>query len=295
MHFLRSFLAALSLIAISAAASAATTLAPENGNFTLSQPAAVSFGAGSRWVTVNMLAGTYQCSTSVFGDPAFGVVKSCQTESAPAPAATTSAASSASGGTVTLAAENGSFTLTQATTVRFGAGTQWASRNLAAGTYQCSNTVFGDPAFNVVKSCVTDGAADATATTADTHSFTPPCYPWDGAAQATKVTTQPDGNLQWMLASASQASWIVTWFCADASGALPQSISGYRTDIAPFQVLDAFRSGTKEERDAAWTASATCTSNMDPNSASCQKYGGLKPLIRAQLAATCPAGCLLDP
>lgn len=213
----------------------------------------------------------------------------------------------ASAGTV-IAVEDGSFTLTQPTTVRFGIGNNWVSANLLPGTYFCGVNLFGDPIVGLDKHCEAETAATPSTTpstptpaattptaTADAVDFAPPCYPWDSAAQATKVTTQPDGNLKWMLESANQASWIVTWFCADPEGALPQSISGYRNEIAPFQVLDAFRGGSKEERDAAWNASATCTSNRDPNSAACQKYASLKPLVRAQLVETCPAGCLIKP
>jgi Flp pilus assembly pilin Flp len=54
-----------------------TTCANENGFCSFSGTAQVRYGAGSSWNT-----GTYTngvaCNNSVFGDPDFGVVKSCQ-------------------------------------------------------------------------------------------------------------------------------------------------------------------------------------------------------------------------
>lgn len=208
-----------------------------------------------------------------------------------------------------LSNEGQMFTLTSSATVRFGAGSNWSSATLLPGYYPCGVGTFGDPILGVVKTCqVQTDAASTTPTTPTSGSTTttdttpgavtapaPACYPWDGAAQATKVTTQPDGNLQWMMANADQASWIVTWYCADPGGALPQSISGYRKDIAPFQVLDTLRQGTKDERDAAWAASASCTPSMDQSTPSCTRYAQLKALIQQQLRDTCPAGCLTKP
>ncbi len=54
-----------------------TTCASENGVCSFSGTAQVRYGAGSSWNTGTFTNGV-ACNNSVFGDPAFGVVKSCQ-------------------------------------------------------------------------------------------------------------------------------------------------------------------------------------------------------------------------
>jgi Flp pilus assembly pilin Flp len=54
-----------------------TTCANENGFCSFSGTAQVRYGAGSSWTTGTFTNGV-ACNNSVFGDPDFGVVKSCQ-------------------------------------------------------------------------------------------------------------------------------------------------------------------------------------------------------------------------
>lgn len=55
-----------------------------------------------------------------------------------------------------LVDENKAFSLTAPADVRFGAGSAWIQKAFAAGTFACTNTVFGkDPAPNVFKQCQT--------------------------------------------------------------------------------------------------------------------------------------------
>jgi Flp pilus assembly pilin Flp len=54
-----------------------TTCATENGFCSFTGTAQVKYGAGSSWYTGIFTNGVL-CSNSVFGDPDYGVVKSCQ-------------------------------------------------------------------------------------------------------------------------------------------------------------------------------------------------------------------------
>ena len=56
-----------------------TTCANESGFCSFSGTAQVRYGAGSSWVTGTFTNGV-ACNNSVFGDPDFGVVKSCQVQ-----------------------------------------------------------------------------------------------------------------------------------------------------------------------------------------------------------------------
>lgn len=53
----------------------------------------------------------------------------------------------------TVALEGAQFTLAVAADVRYGAGSTWAVRALAAGTYRCDNATFGDPLVGTSKHC----------------------------------------------------------------------------------------------------------------------------------------------
>jgi Flp pilus assembly pilin Flp len=54
-----------------------TTCANENGYCSFSGTAQVRYGAGSSWTIATFTNGV-ACNNSVFGDPDFGVVKTCQ-------------------------------------------------------------------------------------------------------------------------------------------------------------------------------------------------------------------------
>lgn len=51
------------------------------------------------------------------------------------------------------AVEDAPFTLIVNKEVRYGKGTQWASKILGPGTHRCDNATFGDPAYGIVKVC----------------------------------------------------------------------------------------------------------------------------------------------
>jgi len=53
-----------------------------------------------------------------------------------------------------IANENGSFTLSSQRTVRYGISGKWVQKSLAAGTYSCTDSLFGrDPARRSTKRC----------------------------------------------------------------------------------------------------------------------------------------------
>jgi hypothetical protein len=50
----------------------------EGVSFKLSTASAVWYGAGSKFTVKSLQAGTYVCGNALFGDPNYGVVKSCK-------------------------------------------------------------------------------------------------------------------------------------------------------------------------------------------------------------------------
>lgn len=120
-------------------------IASEGAGFSVTGTQTVRYGAGDRWLQ-RVMSGSGQCTNAFFGaDPAFGVVKTCQTfvVSTPPP----------NGTWVPLVMEGASFTVSGSQTVRFGAGSTWVHRNVVDGG-QCTNLYFGsDPAYGVIKSC----------------------------------------------------------------------------------------------------------------------------------------------
>ena len=101
----------------------------------------VRYGSGSTWITMQV-NGSGECSNGAFGgDPLYGVVKECQTES------------SGDGGWTAIAGEHSSFTVNGTQTVRYGSGTSWLTQSVS-GAGECSNEFFGvDPLYGVVKEC----------------------------------------------------------------------------------------------------------------------------------------------
>lgn len=148
-----------------------TTVAYEGQTFTVPASTSVRFGTGSSWAYLT-LSGSVVCSNVTFGDPAYGVSKVCQTGGAaatpppPAPAPSPAPAPAPAPSTwTTVAYEGQTFTLSQSTSVRFGAGTSWVYRTMS-GSVVCSTATFGDPAYGVGKTCQTGGTTPTTTTQA---------------------------------------------------------------------------------------------------------------------------------
>ncbi|MGI4780011.1 MAG: hypothetical protein ACRYGA_18180, partial [Janthinobacterium lividum] len=146
--------------AASSSTATSTLLTAQSGTFKLSSTSVVSYGANSTLVQKTLDAGTYVCGDQLFGDPLVGVVKSCYLTSTP-----TSTSQLA-----LVVAQRSSFTLTTATTVVYGVGTQTVQKPLAAGTYECSDSLFSDPAVGIVKACYVASASASAASPAVTTS-----------------------------------------------------------------------------------------------------------------------------
>ncbi|RYF48099.1 MAG: hypothetical protein EOO38_10815, partial [Cytophagaceae bacterium] len=117
-------------------------LTVQDKSFTLTATTTVSYGANNVFTQKTLQPGTYSCNDGFFGDPIWGVVKACYM-----PNSATSSQSQQ------LAAQNGSFTLTKTTVVSYGANNAFNQKTLAAGKYACTDGVFGDPIWGVVKAC----------------------------------------------------------------------------------------------------------------------------------------------
>jgi alpha-L-rhamnosidase len=118
-----------------------TECAAENGTCSFSGTRSVAFGANGIF-TYQTLTGGTACDNAVFGDPDYGVAKSCYT----GPVAI------GPNGSTFCAPENGICAFTGTQTVAYGAGSSFTEKSLTAGT-PCDNAVFGDPDYGVVKAC----------------------------------------------------------------------------------------------------------------------------------------------
>jgi alpha-L-rhamnosidase len=118
-----------------------TQCAAENGTCSFSGTESVAFGADGIF-TYQTLTGGTACDNTVFGDPDYGIVKSCYTGPVTA----------GPSGSTFCAPENGICAFTGTQTVAFGAGSSFTEKSLTAGT-PCTDAVFGDPDYGVVKAC----------------------------------------------------------------------------------------------------------------------------------------------
>jgi hypothetical protein len=117
-----------------------TPCAGEGGTCTPSGSQVMAYGAGS--YTYHVVSGATTCSNATFGDPAFGVLKSCYLAPSGGPAGYTS-----------CAAENGTCTFSGTKEVAFGLNGAFRF-TVATGSVPCTTAVFGsDPLPNVAKTC----------------------------------------------------------------------------------------------------------------------------------------------
>jgi thermitase len=112
----------------------------------------VRFGANNSYA-VTTASGTISCSNGVFGDPMYGVVKTCDygdvisstINPAPAPVPVVETWTE-------CASEGANCTFTGTRTVRYGATGVYA-KGIFNGATACSNGIFGDPVYGTVKTC----------------------------------------------------------------------------------------------------------------------------------------------
>lgn len=124
-------------------------VADEGGTFTLTAATVVQYGAGTTFNS-KTLSGTVKCTNATFGDPVFGKVKACYTQStAPVPVPVTPPPAT----DTKIAVEGASFAVAAGTVVRYGVDSRWITKTIS-GAGQCTNAFFGsDPAPFVVKAC----------------------------------------------------------------------------------------------------------------------------------------------
>jgi hypothetical protein len=134
--------------------------AGENGLCSFSGTRQVRYGANGSY-GYKSATGSIACSNDVFGDPVWGVVKSCSyadtsTTSTPTAPVVTSPAPTAPVVTAPVwtrcSGEDGTCSFTGTHQVRYGANGVYATKS-ATGAIACNNNVFGDPIWGVVKSC----------------------------------------------------------------------------------------------------------------------------------------------
>ena len=137
--------------------------ASENATCSFSGARQVRYGASNSYA-YKSASGSISCSNAVFGDPIYGVVKSCSyaeattttTPTAPAPTAPTTPITTSPEPTTPVwtrcGGENETCSFTGTHQVRYGANNVYATRS-ATGSIACTNAVFGDPIYGVVKSC----------------------------------------------------------------------------------------------------------------------------------------------
>lgn len=112
----------------------------------------VRFGANNSYAVLTA-NGTVSCSNSVFGDPMFGVVKTCDysdvssSNISPAPAPIPVIET-----WTDCASEGANCTFTGTRTVRYGSNGIYA-KGVFNGATSCTNGIFGDPIYGTVKRC----------------------------------------------------------------------------------------------------------------------------------------------
>ena len=116
-----------------------TFCAPENGVCSFTGTNEVRYGANGAFVYRALTHGT-PCTNDVFGDPIYGTVKQCALRNPPVTEWTF------------CAPEHGVCAFTGTAEVRYGAYGAYVYRTLTDGT-ACTNDVFGDPLYGVVKAC----------------------------------------------------------------------------------------------------------------------------------------------
>lgn len=129
-----------------------TRCASEGGACNFSGTRQVRYGANNNYA-FSTATGILACSNSVFGDPMYGVVKTCDygdaisTTITPAPAPTPIVETWSD-----CASEGANCTFTGTRAVRYGANGIYA-KGVFNGATACTNGVFGDPVYGTVKAC----------------------------------------------------------------------------------------------------------------------------------------------
>jgi len=142
-----------------------TECATEGGTCTFTGARQVRYGAGGSYAYKSG-SGAIACNNGVFGDPAYGLTKTCAyaesstTTSSPTTPTTTAPAPAV---WTPCATENGTCSFSGTAQVRYGANNSYAYQT-ATGAIGCNNGAFGDPAFGLTKTCEYQSTSTTTVT-----------------------------------------------------------------------------------------------------------------------------------
>jgi chitinase len=120
-----------------------TYCAPENSTCSFSGTASVAFGANGLFYYQTLTNGA-SCTDAVFGDPDVGVVKACFYQPVTTPAGPA--------GYTYCAPENSTCSFSGTASVAFGANGLFNYQTFT-NSASCTDAVFGDPDYGVVKAC----------------------------------------------------------------------------------------------------------------------------------------------
>lgn len=131
-----------------------TKCATEGGNCSFTGTRTVRYGANGLFAK-GVFSGNASCNNGVFGDPAYGLTKTCEygapISNTPPPAPAPAPAPVVETWT-DCATEGANCTFTGTRAVRYGAGGIYA-KGVFNGATACTNGVFGDPVIGATKRC----------------------------------------------------------------------------------------------------------------------------------------------
>jgi hypothetical protein len=226
-----------------------TACANEGQRCAFEGTANVVYGAANSWTAPRSFTGAVDCGNAIFGDPLYGVVKTCFVAAVPGsqppgpgPNPTDDRPPA---GYAKCAAERERCNVTGAADVIYGARDTWTSAARFSGGVDCGNATFGDPLYGVVKSCYARPAAPITpgpgaisqalftGTTADFPNPERGFYGWSGgdfvtAYDAASVKATSDAGLRLLLAPVLLDSFRNADLTADWLNALNASFAKVR-------------------------------------------------------------------
>jgi endoglucanase len=181
-----------------------TDCAQENGTCAFDGSRQIRYGGNGSY-TYQTKTNSVACSNSVFGDPAYGTVKSCAYATTSASVATPSpgATTDSNSGWAPCASEWGACNFSGSGQVRYGANGMFAYKT-AVGSIACNNNTFGDPLPGVVKSCAYSPATSAAVPLAPVPAPAPASIP-----NALPVAGYPFANQKMYVDPYSQAAQYV--------------------------------------------------------------------------------------
>jgi len=221
--------------------------ANEGGVCAVSGTRNVRYGANGSYF-YKTVTGQISCGNGAWGDPLFGVAKSCAYESS-----STTAAPTTAGSWVNCAAEGGMCSVSNTRNVRYGANGVYFYKAVT-GQIACANAAWGgDPIVGVAKSCAYDsGTTTASPTPAPTPTLGTAALQWNaatdprvvgyrvywgsapgnyqqargsglaaGAATSFTVRDLPSGRTYYFAVTAQDSSGVESAFSAEAAKTIP--------------------------------------------------------------------------